>query len=266
MTMPLSDPVGCHTLRLLLEYDGSAFAGFQRQHNAPNTVQARLEAALTQITGETVTVSAAGRTDAGVHATGQVVSLTLQSDIALDRLRRGLTALAGPDVAVRRIQRVPTGFHARYDATWRQYRYRLLAAPAPSPLRRYHVAWPGPEPLDLAAMQAFWQGLVGRHDFSAWQNLGSDSKHPFCRVLRADVELVDDEWQFVIRADRFLYRMVRNLIGTALRIGLGRLTTAEAALLLDGGAGGRGGPAAPALGLCLEAVGYDLAWDEAPAS
>ncbi len=247
------------TIRLLVEYDGTQFFGFQRQ-SGQRTVQGSVEAALSRITGEAVQVVGAGRTDAGVHAAGQVISFVTDSAIPVDKFVVGVGGLVGEDLAVRQAQEVPATFHARYSAQWREYRYRLLLRPQPSPLRRQRAYWPGHPDLDVAAMQRVWSRFLGRHDFSVWENRNSPAEDPVCQVSVAAMVSADDEWHLTLRADRFLYRMVRNLVGTVVMVGRRQLDEAAVAGMLDGSIERRLVVAAPAHGLCFEAVGYALPW------
>lgn len=250
------------TIRLLVEYDGTNFHGFQRQIGL-RTVQGEIEAALSVILAEPITVVGAGRTDVGVHAAGQVVSFTTTASLPLFKLVRGVGALVGTDLGVQAAQVVPAGFHARFAAHWRQYRYRLLVRPQPSPLRLGRTFWTGPTPLDITAMQRVWASLVGRHDFTCWENRDAGNDSPWCEVLETRMVPVEDEWQLWITADRFLYRMVRNLVGTTLLVGKGQLSEKTFAAMLAAQTRTRKGMAVPAWALCFEAAGYALSWDGA---
>jgi tRNA pseudouridine38-40 synthase len=250
------------TIRLLVEYDGTHFHGFQRQ-TGRRTVQGAIEDALARLLGEPTAVAGAGRTDAGVHASGQVVSFTTTASLPLAKLVRGVGAVVGADLGVQAAQEVPADFHARHSALWRQYRYRLLVRPQPSPLRLGRAHWPGPAPLDLAAMQRVWSAFVGRHDFRFWENSNSPSTYPFCTVSEAVMVPVEDEWHLWLKADRFLYRMVRNLVGTTLRVGKGELSEGDLAGMFERQTDVRRSVAVPASGLYFEAAGYALTWDGA---
>jgi tRNA pseudouridine38-40 synthase len=250
------------TIRLLVEYDGTHFHGFQRQPGL-RTVQGEIESALSQILGEPTALIGAGRTDTGVHAAGQVVSFVTPSDWPLRKLVRGVSSIVGTDLAVQAAQEVPTGFHARYSALWRQYRYRLLVRPQPSPLRLGRCYWTGTAPLDIGAMQRVWASLKGRHDFSCWENQDAANESPFCDILDARMVPVEDEWHLWLKANRFLYRMVRNLVGTTLLVGRGTLSEDDFAGMLQARCRQRRGVAVPAAGLCFEAVGYAIGWEGA---
>ncbi|RME40092.1 MAG: tRNA pseudouridine(38-40) synthase TruA [Thermoflexia bacterium] len=241
-------------VRAIVAYDGTDYEGFQRQPNR-RTVQGVLEDALEQVTGRRTTILAAGRTDTGVHAEGQVIAFDVDWGHALGELRDALNAVLPPDIAIRAVERVPPDFHPRYDAISRRYRYTLYNHPVRSPLaRRYslHVA----RPLNLAAMQAAAALLVGTHDFAAFGRppKGTNAvRHVFQAHWQA-------QWPwlyFDIEADAFLYRMVRTLVGTMIRVGLGRLTVDDFREILLSRNPRLAGPAVPARGLCLVEVKYD---------
>lgn len=240
-------------IRAVVAYDGTDYQGFQRQANGP-TVQEVLERALEQVTGEPVTILAAGRTDTGVHAEGQVIAFDTEWKHPLEALLRALNAVLPPDVAVREVAPAPLDFHPRYDALSRYYRYTIYNHPVRSPLARrtsFHVAWP----LDVEAMQAAADLLVGEHDFAAF-GTPPKGENTVRRVLRAQWH-ADPPWlYFDIEANAFLYRMVRTLVGTMIRVGLGRLSVEAVREILASGDRRRAGPAVPPHGLCLMAVRY----------
>ena len=254
------------TLKLTLEYDGAAFCGWQRQRGsaaegAPS-VQATLERALEEIAGEPARVVGAGRTDAGVHALGQVASLVTTSRIPVARFPAALNAHLPPDVRVVAAEDAPEGFHARYDATARTYRYEILNRPGPPALLRglvHHV----PEPLDVAAMQRAFAPFAGRHDFIAYRGVGSETRTTVCSLVLVSVDVADGAATFpharvriMITADRFLRHMVRMIAGTLIRVGLGRLPVEAPVEFLGDPDNRRTGPTAPAHGLYLVRVEY----------
>ncbi len=240
-------------VRAVVAYDGTNYQGFQRQTNGP-TVQEVLERALGQVTGEPVTILAAGRTDTGVHAEGQVIAFDTEWKHPLTALLRALNAVLPPDVAVQEVAPAPPDFHPRYDALSRYYRYTIYNHPVRSPLARrtsFYVAWP----LDVKAMQAAADLLVGEHDFAAF-GTPPKGENTVRWVLRAEWH-ADPPWlYFDIEANAFLYRMVRTLVGTMIRVGLGRLTVEAFREILVSGDRRRAGPAVPPHGLCLMAVRY----------
>jgi tRNA pseudouridine38-40 synthase len=243
-------------VRAVVAYDGTDYQGFQRQKNGPS-VQEVLERALEQVTGERVTVLAAGRTDTGVHAEGQVIAFDTEWKHPLTALLRALNAALPPDVAVRELAPAPPEFHPRYDAVSRYYRYTIYNHPIRSPLVRrtsFHIA----RPLDVAAMQSAADLLIGEHDFAAF-GTPPKGENTVRRVFRAEWR---SEWPwlyFDIEADAFLYRMVRTLVGTMVRVGLGRISVEDFGRTLETRDRRSAGPAAPPHGLCLVAVRY--AWD-----
>ena len=248
---------GMPSYRLLLEYDGTGFHGWQVQPQV-RTVQGEIERALALLTRQAIRTAAAGRTDRGVHARGQVVSF--ETDGALDcrRIVAGIQGICGDELKVRRLDAAPPGFHARHDARWRLYRYRVaLAASALSRDRAWHPRIP----LCLPLLRAAAEPLLGAHDFSAFANASPDDAHPVCAIDRADWECVGEELVFAVRADRFLYKMVRTMVGTLVRAaapgGGGAATVAE---ILDGRDRRAAAPPAPAAGLCFMQVGYDPPW------
>jgi tRNA pseudouridine38-40 synthase len=248
-------------VRAVVAYDGTCYGGFQRQANAPS-VQEALEAALGAVSGELGHVLAAGRTDAGVHAEGQVIAFDTQWRHGLDDLERALNAVLPQDVAVRDVEEVAPGFHPRYDALSRRYRYTVYNSATRWPLARQyslHVAGA----LDVAAMATAAQALVGEHDFAAFGQ-PTQGDVTVRRVLEAEWrqrELApqqgDGSWLiFDIEANAFLYRMVRSIVGTLLKVGQGNMGADEVAAILESRDRRRSGPAAPAHGLSLIAVKY----------
>jgi tRNA pseudouridine38-40 synthase len=231
-------------------YDGTRYAGFQIQTNAP-TVQAELEKALGTICGEPVRITGAGRTDAGVHASGQVVDFRTMNPLNAADLGRGVNALLPEDIAVSALEPAEETFHARFSATGRTYEYRIRNAGQRDPLERLREHWLAPA-LDLAAMADASEELVGRRDFSAFAagpgGVRTIRKAAWCR----DGMLL----RFEINADAFLRGMVRAIVGTLIWVGRGKIDRAAFAEIVASGDRSRAGPSAPANGLCLVAVDY----------
>lgn len=245
-------------LKLILAYDGTDFHGFQRQRGL-RTVQAVLEEALARVAGHPVTVVGAGRTDAGVHAAGQVAHCVIQGSIPTERIPRALQGLLPPDVVVYGAQEVDASFHARKSARAKVYRYSVLVAPFPWPfIRRYVLHEPGP--LDVDAMRAAAAHLVGRHDFAAFQAAGRPVRDTIRTVRRLELSEQVLPWgrivHLTIEADGFLYHMARNIAGTLLEVGRGRRPPAWVAEVLASRRREKAGPTAPAHGLTLLEVHY----------
>jgi tRNA pseudouridine38-40 synthase len=250
-----ADPQG-RRLALIVAYAGGRWHGFQRQPGV-ETVQGELERALAEVVGGPVRVRGAGRTDAGVHASGQVVDFTLPQEVGLplERLPRALAAHLPPDIVTWSAHAVPSEFHARKSALGKRYRFLIWRASQPSPfLRAYALHRHGH--LDVPAMRAAARALVGRHDFSALAGAGrpvDDATRTVvdCRVLEAGHLLAVE-----VEADGFLYRMVRAITGTLLEVGRGAMPAEAVPALLAGGRRGDAGPSLPPQGLCLLWVRY----------
>ncbi len=241
--------------KLTLEYDGAGFVGWQRQDNGPS-VQAALEAAVAGFCGEAVTAQGAGRTDAGVHALGQVAHIDLAKETDADTVRDALNAHLKPAaVAVLAAQVVDDDFHARFSALERAYRYRIVNRRAPLALDRGR-AWFVPQPLDAAAMQAAASALIGKHDFTSFRASQCQAKSPVKTLDVLDVSRDGQELRIEARARSFLHHQVRNMVGTLKLVGEGKWTRAEVARALEARDRAAAGPTAPADGLYLVSVGY----------
>jgi tRNA pseudouridine38-40 synthase len=231
-------------------YDGTAYAGFQIQPNAA-TVQGELERVLAVICGEPVRITGAGRTDAGVHATGQAIDLRTTSALGALELERGVNALLPEDIAISDLEPAEDSFHARFSATGRTYEYRIRNAAVRDPLRVRREHW-HPGELDVAAMRAAAALLVGRHDFAAFAAGDSGER----TVARAEWVSEGRILRFEIEADAFLRGMVRGIVGTLLWVGRGKMTVERFEEVLRTKDRALAGPSAPAKGLCLVAVRY----------
>lgn len=247
-------PVARRCARAVIEYDGTDFAGSQRQPNA-RTVQGVLEESLNRLTGERITVRLAGRTDAGVHATGQVAAFCLSGEgrFGWGELQRRLNAILPPDLAIRSLRSASPGFDPRRDARWRVYRYRIRMAGSRRPAGRHRTLEIG-DRLDVAAMRAAAERLQGERDFAA---LGSDAHGRTVRhVSQVRVVARGSEVTVVVTANAFLRRMVRSIVALLLEAGRGRLAPDGVTRLLDASERALDGRAAPARGLTLEKVIY----------
>jgi tRNA pseudouridine38-40 synthase len=241
--------------KLTLEYDGTPFVGWQRQDNGP-TVQASLEAAIKKFCGEDVTSYAAGRTDAGVHALGQVAHVDLAKEWPPDTVRNALNFHLQPDpVTVLSVARVADDFHARLTATGRAYLYRILNRPAPPAVDRARV-WHVPHALDVDAMHAAAQELVGHHDFTTFRASLCQAKSPVKTLDRLDVSRAGEEIQIQAAARSFLHHQVRNMVGTLKLVGEGKWSPRDVADALAARDRTKGGPTAPPDGLYLVRVTY----------
>jgi tRNA pseudouridine38-40 synthase len=242
--------------RLLIEYDGGPYNGFQAQADQP-TVQGSLEQAVLAFCGEAVRIHAAGRTDSGVHATGQVVHVDLTKDWPAQVVRDALNAhLAAEPICVLDASRQPEDFHARFSAIGRRYLYRILNRPSPAALDRGRV-WRVKRPLDAAAMHRAAQALVGRHDFTTFRDVNCQAQTPVKTLDMVRVERRDDEVKLVFAARSFLHRQVRSMTGSLVEVGQGRWTSKDLKAALDARDRAACGPVAPPDGLYLTAVEYD---------
>jgi tRNA pseudouridine38-40 synthase len=244
-----------HRYRLLIEYDGRPFQGWQAQDNGAS-VQGALERAVKAFSGETVRLSAAGRTDSGVHATGQVAHLDLERAWKADTVRNALNAHLRPDpVVVIAAEEVGEDFHARFSAIGRRYLYRILNRASPPALDRGRV-WHVRKPLDAEAMHAAAQVLVGRHDFTTFRDAGCQSKSPLKTLDRAEVVRDGDEIRLTFAARSFLHRQVRSMTGAIAEAGMGKLTPEGMREILEAADRSRCPTVAPADGLYLTGVVY----------
>jgi tRNA pseudouridine38-40 synthase len=251
-------------VRVLLEYEGTKYHGWQVQP-AKRTVQEAVEAAILAVTGEAVRVRPAGRTDAGVHARGQVADFRLaREDFPPAKLLRALNAVLPPDVAILKCEAAPEGFSAQMSARAKTYVYSLLNRRERAALDRRFLAHHGGA-LDLAAMREAAAFLLGEHDFSAFRAADCTSTRPVQTVARLDVERdAEGVIRFTITATGFLKHMVRAIVGTLVWVGEGRLLPSAVKEILDSRDRTRAGPTVPAAGLVLEHVRYDDGFGDRP--
>jgi tRNA pseudouridine38-40 synthase len=242
------------TYKLTIEYDGTAYAGWQRQPDRP-TVQAAVEAALQQITQTPIAVIGAGRTDARVHALGQVASFRTDHVFSLEALERGLNGLLPEDISVRSVEQAPEEFHARYSARQKLYEYRILNRRQRSALERQR-AWHIRKALEISAMQDAASVLVGRHDFSSFQGSPTDTENAMCDLRRLAIVQEGDLIRIEALADRFLKQMVRAIVGTLVEVGQGKRSAASLKDILEARDRRAAGVTAPAHGLYLVRVEY----------
>ncbi|MBZ0216715.1 MAG: tRNA pseudouridine(38-40) synthase TruA [Fimbriimonadaceae bacterium] len=241
--------------KLTIEYDGGPFVGWQAQANGVS-VQSVLRDAIQAFCGDSVTVNGAGRTDAGVHARGQVAHIDLNKDWDTDRVRDAINYHLKPDpVAVIDAERVGDDFEARFGATARYYLYRIINRRSPLTLDM-GLAWRVPVALDAAAMHAAAQKLVGRHDFTTFRSVECQAKSPVKSLDRLDVQRHDDLIEITASARSFMHHQVRSMVGTLKQAGTGQWTARDVLSALEARDRARCGPVAPAEGLYLMRVDY----------
>ena len=241
-------------IALVIEYDGTGYAGFQRQANAPS-IQEELENAIESLTTVRATVRGAGRTDAGVHALGQIAAFDTESALPIERVVAGLNHYLGEQIAVRAAHEVTPTFDPRRHARSRVYRYRLLESGSPFPLRRsitHRVA----HRLDAEAMRLAAASLVGEHDLRAFSGPQSSGRSFIRRMMRAEVVREDDELVVELEANAFLPQQVRRTVGALVDVGLGRMTVRAFEQMVESGAQGAAETVLPARGLTLQEVRY----------
>ena len=241
--------------KIVIEYDGAPFVGWQRQDNGPS-VQEALEEAIFRFSGERAKTTAAGRTDAGVHALGQVVHFDLERPRPLKAVRDALNFHLLPNpIAVLSADEVSPDFHARMSAAGRAYLYRILNRRSPPTLDRGRV-WYVPHPLDVAAMHDAAQALIGHHDFTSFRATICQARSPMKTLDRLDVTRAGEEIHVTARARSFLHHQVRNMVGTLKLVGDGKWTRADVEAALAARDRTRAGPTAPAEGLYFVEVTY----------
>jgi len=242
-----------------VEYDGTEFAGWQSQRGV-RTIQAAVESAVTKVAAASVVVQAAGRTDTGVHASGQVAHFDAGAARTQRQWLLGINSLLPNDVAIRWVRSVPAEFDARRTALWRRYRYLVHQSPV-RPALSHTRAWWLTDALDCATMRSAATAWIGEHDFSAFRAAGCQSHTPWRCVHSIEVHEFADIVAFEITANAFLYHMVRNLVGTLVEIGRHRQPPEWANELLQGRDRKLAAATAPAAGLTLAAIGYPAEYD-----
>lgn len=243
------------SFKLVVEYDGTDFSGWQRQENHP-TIQGEIEKVLSIILNQEIRISGSGRTDAGVHALGQVAGFQAHTDIGLGDLKKGFNSLMKHPIVIRELTRVNEDFHAQYQALSKEYHYVILNREDPCAVGR-NFLWHIRPPLDLEKMNHCCSLLVGRHDFKSFENSGSPRSSTIREVFFSHVECRQDHRVvFQICASGFLKNMVRNITGTLVLAGLGKINSREFKKILDGKNRALAGATAPAKGLFLYRVNY----------
>ena len=243
-------------LKLIIEYDGSRYHGWQRQKE-DRSIQGEIEKALKTITASSVTLIGSGRTDAGVHARSQVANFKCDTRLEPETLVNALNSLLEEDIVILACEPVAESFHARYDAKSKVYHYRILNRPVPAAIGRQY-SWFIRKPLNQEAMQTAIAHLIGRHDFKTFEGSGSTRQQTTRYVYAAKLTEQDSGLLiFEIEADGFLRYMVRSIVGTLVDVGLGKITPADFKHTLDSSDRSRAGVTAPARGLILVKVNYD---------
>jgi len=242
-------------IKLIIEYDGTAFHGWQIQPGL-KTIQGVIRERIAQITQGEANLIGAGRTDAGVHARGQVANFQTASTIDLTALQRGLNSLLSPDIVITGIEEAEEDFHARFRARSKTYEYHILNRSYPSAILRAY-AWFIPHKLDLAAMEGCGRLLIGSHDFSSFRASGDESRHSIREVIRLEIERREDDLiVIVIEANAFLREMVRSIVGTLVDVGRGKTSLEEFKEVFEARDRRKAGMTAPAQGLFLTEVKY----------
>ncbi len=243
------------TIKLILEYDGTAYAGWQRQLNQP-TIQEAVETAIEGVTQKKVSVIGAGRTDSGVHALGQVASFRSDRDMPPDEWKRALNAHLPETIVVRSAAIVPETFHARYSAKGKLYEYRIFNGPD-RPVVDRHYSWHVHKALDDAAMNRAAMVLIGSHDFSSFETQPTENDDPICHIQRLTVFRQGALLRIEVYADRFLKQMVRSIVGTLVEVGLDKRAPDSLKTILNSRDRSAAGKTAPPQGLFLVRVDYD---------
>ena len=242
-------------VKLTIQYDGTRYDGWQRQGNTDNTLQGRLEGVLSRMVGSPVEIQGAGRTDAGVHARGQVASVHLPEGYTSQEVQDYLNRYLPEDVAVVYVEQVGERFHARLSAKGKEYRYHIRMGTVPDVFARKY-SYRVEEPLDIPAMERAAQYLTGKHDFRSFCGNRRFKKSTVREVFHIGVEVCGSDLTLIYRGDGFLYHMVRILTGTLLEVGLGERTPESMVDILEAKERTAAGKTAPAQGLVLQEVYY----------
>ncbi|MBI5599760.1 MAG: tRNA pseudouridine(38-40) synthase TruA [Deltaproteobacteria bacterium] len=246
--------MAARNIRLLLEYDGTAYSGWQMQLGRP-TVQEALAAAVHKLTGAPSEITGASRTDAGVHAMAQVANFTTGSSIPAQGMMRGLNSALPPDVAVKEAVEVPAGFNARRDAVAKTYLYRVFNRDYPAPIHRRY-SWDVFYRLDVDAMRSGAEYFVGERDFSSFRAADCDACHPVREILSFTVGRSGDFVEFEVKGTAFLRHMVRIMVGTLVTLGRGKLKPDDIRAIMEAGDRRKASVTAPPRGLFLKEVEY----------
>jgi tRNA pseudouridine38-40 synthase len=244
--------IGQRNIKLLIEYDGTSYVGWQWQENG-KSIQGEIESVIQQILQEEVNVIGAGRTDAGVHARGQVANFRTSSGLDIAQIKGGLNGLLPADIVIHGVEEVPFDFHARYSAKEREYSYRI--ARTETALQRQY-SWCVKYLLNTGLMELAASSIIGQHDFESFCKMNSEVDHYRCTVISAAWHEENSWLRFSIRANRFLHGMVRALVGTMIDVGRGYITIDDFNAILEKKNRTAAGMSAPAKGLVLENIIY----------
>lgn len=243
------------TFKLTIQYDGTDYHGWQRQPGA-STIQGEIEKRLSMITKQKIIIDGSGRTDAGVHAIGQVASFRVSSDLNADDYFRALNGLLPRDICITECKEVPHGFHARFNAIGKTYRYCIMNRILRDPFKRKYI-WQFQKRLDLEAIHEATSYFIGEYDFKSFENTGSPRPHTVRHITSAVFqELGDGMFHFEVTANGFLQNMVRNIVGTLIDVGMGRTRPEKIKEIIASKDRKKAGPTAPPLGLFLMEVYY----------
>lgn len=242
-------------LRLDIEYDGTNYAGWEIQNHSVKTIRGEIETTLEKITQEKIKITVASRTDTGVHANRQVANFKTTRSIPPANFKKALNTLLPDDIVITRVKEVPLKFDARKKAKSKLYRYIISNCEVPLALKR-NFCWWVPQPLNLPAMKKAVNYLVGTHNFTGFSASGGPSFNKICTIKMANLSAKQKEIKFNIAGDHFLYRMVRNIVGTLVEVGKGKIKPERIKLILERKDPGLAGPTAPARGLFLVKVRY----------
>lgn len=242
-------------IRLQLQYEGTRYQGWQKQTSTDNTIQGKMEALLSKMCGESVEIAASGRTDAGVHALGQVANFHTESEMSTEEMMAYCNRYLPEDIAVVEIREAAPRFHSRLNATGKRYRYRIINSAVPDVFwRRYAVQEPAD--LDVEAMREAADLLLGEHDYKAFTSAKKSKKSTVRRIDEIRIDEINNRMEFVFTGNGFLHHMIRILVGTLLEVGKGERSPQSVADVLASGERAKAGPLAPAKGLVLEEVFY----------
>jgi len=244
-----------YNFKIILQYEGTKYQGWQRQDSTGNTIQGKLESLLTRMCGEPVVIQASGRTDAGVHALGQTANFHCSTDMECDRIMEYMNRYLPEDIGVISVEKVPERFHSRLNAKGKTYRYRVMTGNIPHVFERRYV-YEHPDELSLEPMKKAASLLLGTHDFKAFTSAKKGKKSTVRSISAIEIEQNGDEFIFTYTGDGFLYHMVRILTGTLLEIGEGKRSYREIQKILESGKREDAGVLVPAKGLTLMEVYY----------